>query len=117
MKNPHQYRRRTFDEALELAKLRFRAEVTEHLSQEEIEELRTKGTISGGSFAGDWVAELGEEPDKNLYYEIQVYQPSEECPYIARYFARILVARDRCSQGVWIKWRPPVPEYNGPWFS
>ena len=117
MKSPHQYRRRTYDEALELARLRFSAEAAEHLSPDEIEDLRTKGTISGGTFAEDWAGELGEEPVKGLYYEIQLYQPADECPYITRYFARILVPRNRGSEVVWIKWKPPVPEYNGPQFT
>jgi uncharacterized protein YciU (UPF0263 family) len=117
MKGPHQYRRRTIDEATELAKIRFQAEVSAHFNQEEIEEIRIKGAIGSGSAKKDWVAELGKEPERNLYYEIQVYEPSKECPYISRYFARILVSRDRVGEGVWIKWKPPVPEYDGPWFS
>ena len=117
MKSPHQYRQRTYDEALELARVRFSEEAAEHLSPDEIEEFRTKGTISGGTFADDWTADIGVEPEKNQYYEIQVYQPAEECPYITRYFARVLVSRDRRSEGVWIKWKPPVPEYNGPQFT
>jgi uncharacterized protein YciU (UPF0263 family) len=112
-----QYNRRTYDEAMELAQKRFRAEAQEHLSPDEIEEMRTRGTISGGSFGDDWKLDLGGEPDKHLHYEIQVYLPSVECPYIAKYYARILVPRDRTTEAVWIKWKPPVPEYNGPWFS
>ncbi len=114
---PHQYKRRTYDEAEKLAHDRFRAEVRDHLTDEEIEEMRTKGTVGGGSFGVDWLSELGTEPDKRLHYEYQVYLPSDECPYIEKYYARILVTRDRDSDGVWIKWKPPVLEYKGPWFS
>ena len=113
----HQYKRRTYDEALELAQDRFRAEVQDHLTEDEIEEMRTKGTVSGGSFEDDWISELGHVPDKRLHYEYRVYLPSHECPYIEKYYARILVTRDRNSDDVWIKWKPPVPEYDGPWFS
>jgi uncharacterized protein YciU (UPF0263 family) len=114
---PHQYKRRTYDEAMELAQERFRADAKTHLTDVEIEELRTKGTVAGGSFGDDWASELGGEPDKRIHYEYQVYLPSEECPYIERYYARILVSRDRDSDGVWIKWKPPVPEYHGPHFT
>ena len=117
MKSPHQYRQRTYDEALELARLRFTAEAAEHLSSDDIEEFRSNGTISGGTFADDWAAEVGDEPVKGLYYEVQLYQPADECPYITRYFARILVTRNRESEEVWIKWKPSVPEYNGPQFT
>lgn len=113
----HQYNRRTYDEAMELAQRRFRAEVRDHLTAEEIEEMRAKGTVSGGSFGDDWTSELGAEPDKRFHYEYRVYLPSDECPYIEKYYARILVTRARDSDDVWIKWKPPVPEYDGPRFS
>lgn len=63
----HQYKRRTYDEAMELAQHHFRAEVQAHLTAEETEEMRTQGTVSGGTFGDDWTSELGAEPDKRLY--------------------------------------------------
>ena len=108
---PHQYKRRTLDEAIALAMPVFREQARDHLSDAELEELKTNGTQTPGSFGDDWKSETGFEPDPRLFYEIQLYRPSDECPYIDKYFARILVTRDRCSEGVWIMWKPPVPEY------
>ena len=114
---PHQYKRRTLDEAAQLAKERFHAEVHRYFTHEEVEEMRLYGTVSTlikKSFVDDWSEELGCLLDAQLYYEYQLYLPSKECPYIAKYYARTLVSRDRNSSEVWIKWKPPVPEYNGP---
>ena len=72
----HQYKRRTYDEAMELAQARFRAEVRDYLTDEEIEEMRTKGTVTGGSFGDDWVLELGDGPDKRLHYCLLYTSPS-----------------------------------------
>lgn len=57
------------------------------------------------------------KPDPRLFYEVMLYRPSEECPHIEKYFARILVSRDRATESVWIKSKPTVPPYTGPWFS
>ena len=105
---PHQYKRRTYDEAMELAQEAFRSGAPSHLTAEEIEELGIKGTVSGGSFGADWATEVGADPDKNLHYEYQVYLPALERPYVEKYCARILVTRDRQSKDVWIKWKPPL---------
>lgn len=43
---PHQYRRRTTDEALDLAKAAFRAAVADNLTPAEIEELRARLKLS-----------------------------------------------------------------------
>lgn len=102
---------------MKLAQDRFRSEVRDYLADEEIEEFRGNGTILGGSIVDDWTSELGSEPDERLHYEYQFYRPSDECPYVEKYYARILVTRDRASEAVWIKWKPPVPEYDGPWYE
>ena len=44
----HQYSRRTFDEAKELARMAFRASAADHLTPEEIDELTTQGLLTGG---------------------------------------------------------------------
>ena len=106
---PHQYKRRTFDEAVTLSQRAFRAAAKDHLSEAELNELVEYGTMAGGSFGDDWEAETGFKPDARLYYELQLYRPSMEPPYVSKYFARILVSRDRSSEAVWIKWRPAVP--------
>jgi uncharacterized protein YciU (UPF0263 family) len=114
---PHQYKRRTYDEAVALAQQAFRASAKDHLSEDELREMVEHGTMTGGSFGDDWEADTGFKPDTRLFYEIQLYRPSNECPYIEKYFARLLVSRDRATEAVWIKWKPPVPPYNGPWYS
>lgn len=114
---PHQHKRRTRDEAIALAMTVFRELAHDHLSEAELEELRRTGVQTAGSFGDDWESETGFDPDPRLFYEIQLYRPTDECPYIDKYFARILVTRDRSRDGVWIMWKPPAPEYNGPWFE
>jgi uncharacterized protein YciU (UPF0263 family) len=109
---PHQYKRRVYDEAMEVAREHFRDSVQEHLSSTEIEELRTDSRVTGGSIGGDWIEEVGFQPDPRLFYEFQVYQPREEHPYISKCYARILVPRDRDSQAVWVKWKPPLLEHE-----
>ena len=114
---PHQYKRRTFDEAVTLAQQAFRAAAKDYLSEDELREMVEHGTMTGGSFGDDWEADTGFEPDGRLFYELQLYRPSNECPYIDKYFARILVSRNRSIDSVWIKSNPPVPPYNGLRFS
>ena len=114
---PHQYQRRTFDEAQALALTSYRSLASEHLSSDEIQEMREHGTLTGGSVGDGWEALVGHVPEERMYYEFQLYRPSPECPYIEKYYARILVTRDRASEAVHILWRPPVPEYHGPHFE
>ncbi|PWU22141.1 MAG: hypothetical protein C5B50_00135 [Verrucomicrobia bacterium] len=95
----------------------YRSLASDHLSSEEVQEMREHGTLSGGSIGDGWEALLGGVPEERMYYEFQLYRPSRECPYIEKYFARILVTRDRASGAVHILWRPPVPEYHGPHFE
>ena len=113
----HQYKRRTLDEAKALALASYRTLAPSHLTSEEIEEMREHGALSGGCIGDGWEALIGHIPEDRMYYEFQLYRPSSECPYIAKYFARVLVTRDRASEAVHILWRPPVPEYHGPHFE
>jgi uncharacterized protein YciU (UPF0263 family) len=115
---PHpKYKRRTFDEAEALARQAFRASAKDYLTEADLSEMAQSCATGGGSPGTDWQPDTGFEPDIRLFYEFQVYRPSNECPYITKYYARILVSRDRASEAVWIKWRPPVPKYDGPEFS
>src|SRR5678816_2131521 len=113
----HQYRRRTFDEARALALASVRSLAPGHLTDEEIQEMRKHGMLTGGSVGDGWEALVGHVPEERMYYEFQLYLPSSECPYIGKYFARVLVTRDRESDAVHILWRPPVPEYHRPHFE
>jgi uncharacterized protein YciU (UPF0263 family) len=113
----HQYKRRTFDEAQALALRSFRSLAPEQLTADELQEMREHGTIAGGSIGDGWESLVGHAPEEGSYYEFQLYRPSTECPYIEKYFARILVTRDLASEAVHILWRPPVPEYHGPHFE
>ncbi len=89
----HQYKRRSFDEAVELAQHALRAVAKNNLTEDELREMVEHGTMTGGSFGDDWEAETGFKPDIRLFYELQLYRPSKERPYIEKYFARILVSR------------------------
>jgi len=109
---PHQYKRRTYDEAKQLALECFRSKIDDNLTAFEIKEMKSKGTVTGGSFGRDWIEEFGSEPETRLHYELQIYLPSDLDPYIEKYYARILVTRDRESEGVWIKWKPAVPDFE-----
>ena len=113
----HQYKRRTWDEALELAKAAFRSSVSDNLAPDEIEELRTHATVGGLSAHEDWAAILGHRPDMRDYYEVELYRPSDQCPYVAKVFVRMLVPRDRASDTIHFIWRPVIPPYNGPYFE
>ena len=113
----HNYKRRTLDEATELAQEKFKASVLNHLSSEEVEEFRSSCLMTSGNPSEIWESVLGEQPDIRMYYEIELYKPSDTCPYIEKSYAKILVSRDRSSEQVEIIWKPEVPEYNGPWFS
>jgi uncharacterized protein YciU (UPF0263 family) len=112
------YKRRKLDEARDLALRVAREQAPQHLSGEELEELRAKGSINCLSGpTGDWASITGFEPDPRLHYEVQLYLPSSKCPWIEKFYARILVTRDRNSESVWIIWKPPVPAYDGPYFE
>lgn len=109
-KMTHQYTRRTYDEAQELAQALFRDEVKNHFSEEEIAELKTRGTVTGGvgGFT-EWTEHLGYTPDRRLHYDYTVYIPSHERPYVERIYAMILVSRDRSKGIVSVRWKPNAP--------
>ena len=105
------------DEAVAIAQDLFYAGAREHLSSAEIEEAKAGGAMSSGSPREDWEAELGFAPDMASYYEVEFYLRTDECPYIAASYALFLVGRDRSKDEVWVRWKPPVKPYTGPWFS
>jgi len=105
------------DEAIEMARLAFKANVTDHLSQEEIDEFASSAVKSSGTPSEDWEEKLGFRPEMKSYYEIHLYKPSDECPYIEKSYAKILVPRNRYEESCEIIWKPEVPPYDGPWFS
>jgi hypothetical protein len=113
MKGTHHYKRRTYDEARELAMAAVRDQIRDHLPASIIEEMRGVAIQTGGGGPGidDWTSLVGSLPDPRMHYEFQVYEPSDEHPYIKRYFFRALASRDRAVDAVWIMWLPPVPEY------
>lgn len=113
----HQYARRTFDEAVELAKAAFRATAEQNLSAADLEELQRFGAKTGGTPKDGWNEVLGHEPMEKDYYEVELYKPSEERPYVSRIYVRMLVPRNRSSTDIHFKWLPPVPSYTGPYFT
>ena len=104
-------------DARDLARAAFRIEAVQNLSTEDLDELSSHGTETSGTPGDDWVDTAGFEPDNDSYYEFRLVRPSDECPYLKRIFVRILVPRDRSVENVWFIWNPPVPPYDGPWFS
>ena len=105
----HKYVRRTYDEAVELAKATFRDRAKQYLSVDDLEEMRRVGAQMGGSPGDGWDEELGYEACERDYYEVQLYRPSEEWPYITRIYVRMLIPRNRASTEIHFKWLPPVP--------
>ena len=111
------YKRRTLDEAIEMARLAFKTSVTDHLTQEEIDEFSSYAVKSSGTPSDDWEERLGFRPEPKSYYEVHLYKPSDECPYIEKSYAKILVPRNREEKDCEIIWKPEVQSYDGPWFS
>lgn len=104
----HTYARRTHDEAVELARLAFRATVADHLTPAELDELRAHGTLIGGTSGSDWEKVIGVVPTERQFYELEIYKPSDTKPYIERSYVRMLVPRDRSTEVIQYMWRPPV---------
>jgi len=74
----HQYKRRTYDEAMEIAQKAFQNEVHHSLNEDEIKEVREFSATGGGSMIRDgWSAIIGYEPERRLHYEIQIIKPSK----------------------------------------
>jgi uncharacterized protein YciU (UPF0263 family) len=104
----HQYKRRTYDEAKEIARLTFRAQVAERLPPSELEALRSKAAVIGGSVGKNWESLLGHIPDERMHYEFQVLELPERCGEPSpKLYARILVSRDRQSDLCVVWWSPP----------
>lgn len=104
----HQYKRRTMDEAQELARLRFRSEAAAHLTAEEIDEVGRHALLTSGDPSEGWEAHVGFRPDIHGYYQFEIYKPADEHPYVEKVYARILVGRDRADEFCAILWRPPI---------
>lgn len=113
----HKYKRRTYDEAVELAKEAFQAGFEANLSQGDIEEMKLSCAETGGSPKDFWEDILGFKPTDTDFYEVELYKPSNECPYIEKSYVKILVPRDRNTYKCKLLWKQPVPKYDGPWFS
>jgi len=113
----HTYKRRTMDEAVEMARLAFKENVENHLTAEEMDEFSLSAVKQSGTPSEDWEKLLGFKPEMKSYYEIHLYKPSEECPYIEKSYAKILVPRNREEEHCEIIWKPEVSPYDGPWFS
>ncbi len=101
----HVYKRRTYDEAEELARQQFVQAVAENLTPAEIDELKSCARKTGGSPASDWVSLVGFVPTDGSHYEVHIYKPTAERPYIEKSFVRMLVPRDRSSDVVHFIWR------------
>ena len=114
----HTYTRRTYDDAIELAKKRFRELAPSHLTDSELMEVSKCARLSGGSVADPhWTGVLGSPPTDRDFYEIMIYESSSKCPYVKRVFVRMLVPRNRSSSDILFIWKPPVPPYDGPYFT
>ncbi|MEM8640673.1 MAG: DUF440 family protein [Cyanobacteria bacterium P01_G01_bin.54] len=110
----HTYKGRTRDEAFEMARLAFKANVAENLSPEEMKEFAFSAVHSSGTPSEEWEELLEFQPEAKSYYEIHLYKPRAECPYIEKSYAKILVPRNREKDTCEVIWKPEVPPYNGP---
>src|SRR5262249_25826258 len=113
----HQYKRRTMSEAEVLAQNLFRTHVRQHLTDDELEEIRLSGLVSSGTPGRQWESIVGRAVSEKEFYEFEVYKPSEVCPYVEKIYAVILVSRDRNNESCYVQWRPDIEPYDGPWFS
>uniref|UniRef100_UPI000D3A489B DUF440 family protein n=1 Tax=unclassified Variovorax TaxID=663243 RepID=UPI000D3A489B len=99
------YTRRTFDEATELAREAFRAQVAAQLSDAEVQAIGTDAVLTGGTVKAGWESHVGFVPNDSDFYELEIYKPAEAKPYIEVSYARMLVPRDRASSVVHFIWR------------
>jgi uncharacterized protein YciU (UPF0263 family) len=104
----HKYKRRTYDEAQELSRLALIDVVSENLTENEINEMQLFGALTGGSIGNGWEEIAGFKPDNRMFYEYQIYKPSETHPYIEKYYVRMLVPRDRELNKVYFMWRSNI---------
>jgi len=89
-----------------MARLAFRNAVAMHLTSEEIDEISSKGQLSSGSVGSGWEEITGFIPDERHFYEIEIYKPSNDRPYIEKSYVRMLSPRDRATDVVYFMWRP-----------
>jgi uncharacterized protein YciU (UPF0263 family) len=104
----HQYARRTFEEATELARLAFKDIAQEYLAKEELEEIDSFALLTGGTVGPGWEQIIGFIPDGQSFYELQIYKPANKKPYIEKSYVRILSPRDRAVKKVHFMWHPPI---------
>ena len=108
-----QYKKRTLEEAEEIAQEHFRAAVKDNLSENLIQELESDGIRSSGYPSSQWQNVLGYIPDKKMHYEFILYKPSASIPFAEKLYARILVSRNRDSEFCKIVWLPEWQESEG----
>jgi uncharacterized protein YciU (UPF0263 family) len=113
----HQYKRRTSSEAKALAQEKFRAEAETHLTAAELDEFFSCGAVGAGSPTGQWEEIVGAPVSDKRFYEFKLHKPSNDCPYVEKIYALILVSRDRSNDHCFIQWKPAMEPYTGPWFS
>ncbi|MEW8222688.1 MAG: DUF440 family protein [Candidatus Thiodiazotropha taylori] len=110
----HTYKRSTIDEAIEMARLAFKNNVTNHFNSEEMDEFVSSAVKQSGTPSEDWEKLLGFKSEIKSYYEIHLYKPSVECPYFEKSYAKILVPKNREDEYCEIIWKPEVSPYDGP---
>lgn len=102
------YKLRTMDEAVEVARIAFKGAVAKNLSKEEMDEFAISAVKSMGSPSEHWEVELGYKPNRKLFYEVHLYKPGDECPYIEKSYAMLLVPRERDKNSCEIIWKPEL---------
>ncbi len=109
------YKRRSMDEAWELACSALPSQAQDHLGETAVSEVISRGWqgVSVGPFE-DWLEIAGRELKPDHYYEFYLRPPSDESGPSDSFYGRVLVARDRSSDDVWFMWRPPERERSGP---
>ena len=104
-KPQHQYKRRTFDECMEVALMEFSKGADKHLTAAQLEYLLNEACLGGGSLMPGWNAIIGFEPNDRQYYEIRITDwLDKSCPDDTRTWVRILVSRDRSSNFRHVQW-------------
>jgi hypothetical protein len=108
------YKRRTFDEAKEIAMERLLAEAPDHLTFEQFRHCLTEACLYGGGPSEGWRDRLGYVPDPHLHYEIGMCEWAEfEGGPSPRHWVRILVSRDRGSDLCVTWWEPSADAEPG----
>lgn len=101
----HKYKRRTFDECMNIALEAFSTGASQHLTPAQFEHCMNDACLGGGSVLPGWAAIIGNEPDHRNCYEIRIIDWMDEFrPQDTRIWVRILVSRDRTSDLCEIRW-------------